>query len=74
MVPKAPSRTNGGEEERVQVFGGKEPTRKTNTFVGGIYYDGSWRDRKRCIDWIVLAQDRDKWKALANAIMNLRLP
>jgi hypothetical protein len=26
------------------------------------------------VDWIGLAQDRDKWRALAKAIMNLRVP
>jgi hypothetical protein len=26
------------------------------------------------MDWIDLAQDRDKWRALANTIMNLRVP
>jgi hypothetical protein len=26
------------------------------------------------IDWIHLAHDRDRWQALANAIMNLRGP
>jgi hypothetical protein len=32
--------------------------------------DIGWGD----VDWIGLALDRDKWRALVNAVMNLRVP
>jgi hypothetical protein len=28
----------------------------------------------RGLDWIDLAQDRDRWRAVVNAVMNLRIP
>ena len=27
-----------------------------------------------CLDWIELARDRDRWRALVNSAMNLRIP
>jgi hypothetical protein len=27
-----------------------------------------------CVDWICLAQDRNRWRALVNSVLNLRVP
>jgi hypothetical protein len=32
------------------------------------------RELDRVMDWIDVAQDRDRWRVLANAVMNPRVP
>jgi hypothetical protein len=53
---------------------GKRPLgRKRRRWVDNIKMDFrkmGWGD----VDWIGLAQDREKWRALVNEVMNLRVP
>jgi hypothetical protein len=37
----------------------------------GKYYNGTCRNGMEGLDWIHLAQDRDQWQALENAVINL---
>ena len=47
---------------------------------GDLGVDGwiilGWISRRwgGCVDWIGLAQDRDRWRTLVSAVMNLRVP
>jgi hypothetical protein len=52
---------------------GKETTRKTKTWVDNIKMDlgeVGWSD----VDWIGLAKDRNRWRAVVNSVLNLRVP
>jgi hypothetical protein len=33
-----------------------------------------WEVGCGCVDWMELAQDRDRWRALVSSVMNLRVP
>jgi hypothetical protein len=53
---------------------GRRPLgRPRRTWVDNVRMDlveVGWDD----VDWIGLARDRDRWRALVNAVMNLRVP
>jgi len=68
----------GGEESCVQGFGGEPEGRG---YWGDPGADGiiilRWIFSKwdvKGMDRIELAQDRDRWRALVNAVMKLRVP
>ena len=46
----------------------ERPTRRWEDNIKCIF--GKW---DRIMDWIDLAQDRDRWQAVVNAVMNLRV-
>jgi hypothetical protein len=71
-------RTYGEEKGCIQGFWWGNLRERDNLEDPGV--DGRiilrWIFRKwdGRIDWINLAQDRDMWQALLNAVMNLRVP
>jgi hypothetical protein len=56
-----------GKPERKRSFG-----RPRCRWEDNIKMD-IWEVRCRVMDWIELAQARDRWRALVNAVMNLRV-
>ena len=55
--------------------------RREGDHWGGLGVDGwiilGWISRRWDVgkmDWIGLAQDRDRWRTLVSAVMNLRVP
>jgi hypothetical protein len=66
---------HGREKKSVQDFGGKsqrrETTQKTEALTGGWNQNGSSRDWLEGVECIQLAQDRERWQAVVNTVMNL---
>jgi hypothetical protein len=48
----------------------ERPTRRWKDNINVNLQAVAWSS----IDWINLAQDRDRWRALTNAVINLRVP
>jgi hypothetical protein len=66
-----------GEDRKVQGFGGKAQRRRSLGRPRHRWEDGIRMDLKEIgwgsVDWIQLAQDRGRWWALVNMVMNLQV-
>ena len=67
----------GGEERCIQVVGGETGGKETIGRPRSSWQDNIKMDLQevKCggMDWTKLAQDRDRLRALVNAVMNLRV-
>jgi hypothetical protein len=57
-----------GKPEGKRLLG--RPRRRWVDNIGMDLGEVGWRD----VDWIGLAQDRNRWRALVNSVLNLRVP
>jgi hypothetical protein len=64
---------NFATPKNLGVNGTKLPHRDIHKYTW-TSLDGASGYRICDMDWIVLAQDRDRWRALVNAVMNLWVP
>jgi hypothetical protein len=63
----------GGEEECIQDFGGKSRRKEISRWEHNIKIDLReivWG----VMNWINLVQNTNKWRAIVNTVMNIRVP
>jgi hypothetical protein len=73
-----PCSTNGEKRNSYRIFmvkseGKRPPGKPGRRWVDNIRMDFGevgWGD----LDWIGLAKDRNRWRALVNSVLNLRVP
>ena len=67
-----------GRGEGIQGIGGGNQRERDHWEVSDIDGENIKMDLQELgcggMDWIELAQDRDRWRALVSAVMNLRVP
>jgi hypothetical protein len=65
---------HGRGEKSVQGFGGKARMKDIARTTKAYWKDGIRMDlREIGLDWILLAQDKVRWRAVVSAVMNLRV-
>jgi hypothetical protein len=70
--------TNGEKRNAYRLLLGKPEGRSPLGKPRRRWLDNIWMDLVEVgwsdVDWIGLAQDRDRWRALVNSVLNLRVP
>jgi hypothetical protein len=70
--------TNGEKMNAYRLFVGKPEGRRPLARPRSRWLDNIRLDLLEVgwgnVDWIGLAQDRDRWRALLNSVLNLRVP
>jgi hypothetical protein len=66
--------TNGEKSNAYGLLVGKRPLGRPNRRwvdnIGMLLGEVEWGD----VDWIGLAKDRNRWRALVHSVLNLRVP